>query len=358
MTGYPIPQPSATPTPDTLGHTTPQMDARGRAVHRSRPAVPLPHTHPAAGHHTGPPGEHRTPLTPRRVRPHPPSTTPPYARTASQHTYKNPDSNSPSNSFPSSPDTTDGTHAARSTSPQDTPNASVATRKKKPGTTSRGSPCTEDWTPSQTGTQPTPSHSTPDGRRGPGQPSNSPPSSSRRRYSRRSAGDSPPQPSTPCYAPTRRNPKPRRRTCNGRPLPRQRSSSHTAPTGTCSMQQPYPKQTKPTFSKSCSTNHENLPHDTPTRDPHHAYTPPTQHNTGTAHTGTTCTTRTPTSMRAPPIPISPRHRPSTGTTSRQPPHAPSAYASGYHRRPYPATRTTGSAWEPHTASPTAPTAGT
>ena len=47
--------------PDTLGHTTPPMDARGRAVHRSRQAVPLPHTHPAAGHHTGPPGELRTP---------------------------------------------------------------------------------------------------------------------------------------------------------------------------------------------------------------------------------------------------------------------------------------------------------
>ena len=64
-----------------------------------------------------------------------PSTTP-YARIASQHTYKNADSNSPSNSFPSSPDTTDATHAARSTSPQDTPNASVATRKKNPGTIS------------------------------------------------------------------------------------------------------------------------------------------------------------------------------------------------------------------------------
>ena len=123
------------------------------------------------------------------------------------------------------------------------------------------------------------------------------------------------------------------------------------------MQQPYPKQTKPTSSNSCSTNHENPPHDTPTRDPHHAYTPSTEHNTGTAHTGTTGTTRTPTSMRAPPAPIPPRHRPSTGTTSRQPPHAPSAYASGYHRRPYPATQTTGSAWGPRTASPTAPTAG-
>ena len=43
---------------------------------------------------------------------------------------------------------------------------------------------------------------------------------------------------------------------------------------------------------------------------------------------------------------------------RQPPHVPSAYTSCYHRRPCPATQTTGSAWEPRTASPTAPTAGT
>ena len=124
------------------------------------------------------------------------------------------------------------------------------------------------------------------------------------------------------------------------------------------MQQPCPRQTEPTSSNSCSTNHENLRHDTLTRDPHHAYTPSTEHNTGTAHTGTTGTAHTPTSMRAPPAPIPPRNRPSTGTTSRQPPHAPSAYASGYHRRPCPATETTGSSWEPRTASPTAPTAGT
>ena len=58
--------------PNTLGHTTPPMDARGCAVHRSRQAVPLPHTHPAAGHHTGPPGKHGTPPMPRRLRPHPP----------------------------------------------------------------------------------------------------------------------------------------------------------------------------------------------------------------------------------------------------------------------------------------------
>ena len=56
---------------------------------------------------------------------------------------------------------------------------------------------------------------------------------------------------------------PRRRTCNGRPLPRQRSSSYTAPTNTCSMQPPCPTRTNTTSSNSCSTNRENLPHDTP-----------------------------------------------------------------------------------------------
>ena len=50
-------------------------------------------------------------------------------------------------------------------------------------------------------------------------------------------------------------------------------------------------------------------------------------------------------MRAPPAPTPPRYRPSTGTANRQLPHAPSAYASGYHRRPYPAIQTTGSALE-------------
>ena len=107
------------------------------------------------------------------------------------------------------------------------------------------------------------------------------------------------------YAPTPRTPRPRRRTCNGRPLPRQRSSSHYAPTNTCSMQPACPKRTKPTSSNSCSTNHENLPHDIPTRDPHHAYTPSIGHNTGSAHTGTTGTAHTPTSMSAPRAPIPP-----------------------------------------------------
>ena len=59
------------------------------------------------------------------------------------------------------------------------------------------------------------------------------------------------------------DPRPQRRTCNGRPLPSQRSSSHTAPTNTCSMQPACPKRTMPTTSNSCSTNHENLPHDIP-----------------------------------------------------------------------------------------------
>ena len=79
----------------------------------------------------------------------------------------------------------------------------------------------------------------------------------------RSVGGSSPLPSTPCYAPTRRTPRPQRRTCNGRPFPRQWSSSDTAPTNTCSMQPFCPEPTKPTCSNSCSTNRENLPHGTP-----------------------------------------------------------------------------------------------
>ena len=95
-------------------------------------------------------------------------------------------------------------------------------------------------------------------------------------------------------------------------------------------------------------------HGTPTTPTHHPLgTTVAQHtvgNKGTAHM--------PTSMRAPPAPIPPRHRPSTGTTNRLPPHAPFAYASGYHRPSCAATQTTGSALEPRTASTTAPTAGT
>ena len=70
-------------------------------------------------------------------------------------------------------------------------------------------------------------------------------------------------PSTPCCAPDQKIPRPGQRTCNGRPLPRHRSNSHTAATNTCSMQPPCPKPTKPTSSKFCSTNRENLPHDIP-----------------------------------------------------------------------------------------------
>ena len=96
----------------------------------------------------------------------------------------------------------------------------------------------------------------------------------------------------------------------------------------------------------------------PAWDRPNACTPPTRHNTGTAHTSTTATAHTPASMRTPQAPMPPHHRLSIGTANHQPPCAPSVYANGYHRGPYPATRTTGSAWEPHTASPTAPTART
>ena len=36
------------------------------------------------------------------------------------------------------------------------------------------------------------------------------------------------------------DPRPRQRTCNGRPLPRPQNSSPTAPTNTCSTQPPCP----------------------------------------------------------------------------------------------------------------------
>ena len=203
---------------------------------------------------------------------------------------------------------------------------------------------TEDWTPSQTGTQRKPSHSTPGGRHGPRQPNNSPPFSSRRRCSRRSAGDSSPLQSTPCCAPTRKTLRPRRRTCNRRPLPRQQSSSRTHPRIPAACSHPTPNGPSPppetpvlpTVRFYPTTYH-------PTPDRHHAYTPSTRHNTGTAQRSTTGTTHTPMSMGAPQVPVPPRHRPSTGTANRQPPHAPSACASGYHRRPCPATQTTGSA---------------
>ena len=90
-------------------------------------------------------------------------------------------------------------------------------------------PCTGGSTPSPTGTQPTPSHSTPDGRRGPRRLKNSPPSSGKRRCSRRSAGGSSPPPYKPCCAPTRTTPRPRQHTCNGRPSPKRPRNSRTAP---------------------------------------------------------------------------------------------------------------------------------
>ena len=88
-----------------------------------------------------------------------------------------------------------------------------------------------------------------------------------------------------------------------------------------------------------------------------ARTPCTRHDTDTARTSTTGTAHTAGSMRAPQAPIPPHHRPSTGTANRRPPRALSVCANGYHRRPYPATQTTGSAEEPHTASPLRPLRG-
>ena len=94
----------------------------------------------------------------------------------------------------------------------------------------------------------------------------------------RSAGGSSQLPFTPCYAATRRTPRPRRRTCNRRPLPRQRSSSHTAPTNTCSTQPRWQKQTKPTTSNSCPTPRHTTQHRTPIKHTHHqAGTTPAQH---------------------------------------------------------------------------------
>ena len=109
--------------------------------------------------------------------------------------------------------------------------------------------------------------------------------------------------------------------------------SHPAPNGAG----PHPQTPVLPTLRTCSTTYH------PTRGPHHAYTPSTRHNTGTGCTSTTGAAHTSASMRTPQAPIPPRHRPSTGTANRQPPHAPSACASGYHRQPYPATKTTGSA---------------
>ena len=109
--------------------------------------------------------------------------------------------------------------------------------------------------------------------------------------------------------------------------------SHPTPNG------PSPPPQTPVLPtvRTCPTTYH------PARDPKHACTPSTGHNTGTARTSTTDTTHTHASMRGPQAPMPPRHRPFTGTANRQPPRAPSACCNGYHRRPYPATQTTGSA---------------
>ena len=228
----------------------------------------------------------------------------------------------------------------------------------KPGTTSGHAPCTGASTPSRTGTQPTSSHSTPGGRRGPQRPKNSPPSSGRRRYSRRSAGSLSPLPSTPCCAATRRTPRPRQRTCNGRrhqsghathvplpPVPATRSHPTLDTPGP-----PPPTYVLPTVRRQPATYH---PTEDPPPSPYTIHRAPHHHHTHEHHS----LAHTPVSMRTPQASKPPRHHPSTGTANRQPLHAPSVYANGCHRRPCPATGTTGSARGLHTASSTAFTAG-
>ena len=82
----------------------------------------------------------------------------------------------------------------------------------------------------------------------------------------------------------------------------------------------------------------------PTQEPPpQAHAPSTAHDTDTARTSTTCDAHTPVSMRTPQDPMPQRHHPYTVTADRRPPRAPSVYANSYHRRPCPATQTTGSA---------------
>ena len=81
----------------------------------------------------------------------------------------------------------------------------------------------------------------------------------------------------------------------------------------------------------------------PVQDPPAARSPSTTHNTPVARTSNTGTTRRPASMRTTQAPMPPRHHPSTGAANRHPPHAPSAYAYGCHRRPCPVTRADGAA---------------
>ena len=227
-TGHPTPQPPAAPAPDTPGRTAPPMDARGHAVHGSRQAVPLPHTHPATRRHTGPPSKHRTPPTPRNSV-HTPSTTPPCARIASQHTYKSPDSSSPSNNFPSSPDTTDGIRAARSR-PRRTHQMHLQPRgRRNVGTTSRRAPVQGTGHPHRL--EPNPHRRT--ARRMAGAVPGDPATHHRPQADGGTRGS--PQGTRPhCRLhltthPRGGPPRPRRHTCSERPLPRRRSSSHTAP---------------------------------------------------------------------------------------------------------------------------------
>ena len=155
------PIPSATQPPHWIPEDTPYTD-RDKQYHYPTPIQQLATTlgHPANTELLRRLEESvRTPLYYSALRPD----------SLPAHLQK-PDSNSLSSNCFSSPGTTDGTHAAPITSPRGTPNASVATRRTKPGTTSRRAPCTGGSTPSRIGTQPTPSHNTPDGRHGPRRP--------------------------------------------------------------------------------------------------------------------------------------------------------------------------------------------
>ena len=60
---------------------------------------------------------------------------------------------------------------------------------------------------------------------------------------------------------------------------------------------PPPQTPVPPTERTCPAFYQ------PARDPHHACTPSTRHNTGTARTSTTDTAHTPASMRAPQAPV-------------------------------------------------------
>ena len=132
------------------------------------------------------------------------------------------------------------------------------------------------------------------------------------------------------------------------------------PQVTAACRRPFPRQTRPTSSHLCSTNRETPTSDLPPKaGPHRPVRAPSiAHDTNRACTSTIDTTHTPASMRTPRGPVPPRHHRSRGTANPRPRLAHSVYANGYHRRCCPATQTTGSAYGPHTASTTAPTART